>query len=174
MQHDEITSEIRKYLRKLETLAGKVAARPDADDVHAFRVEVKKLRAFIRLTTPQGQSVSRRLPKSIRRFYHSAAVIRNLQLQRQSLADLHDRGHFALPDGLLELLDHRIMAAGKQATRQLHGKRPFGEAGKKLLSGLPERLTGAQKHGFIRTALEALDLTEFIIKLNAVEGLRVR
>jgi CHAD domain-containing protein len=55
MRRKEMAQLIRRYLVRLNILARKIAARYKEEDIHAFRVEIKKLRAFIRLVSPAGK-----------------------------------------------------------------------------------------------------------------------
>src|SRR6185312_1729733 len=56
----------------------------EAEDIHRFRVEIKKLRAFLRLVKPGQRHV---LPTHLREYYRSLGAIRNLQLQELRLLD---------------------------------------------------------------------------------------
>ena len=60
--------------------ASQVRDGMEAEDIHRFRVETKKLRAFLRLVVPDRHPS---LPRRFRRYYQSLGVIRNLQLQEQ-------------------------------------------------------------------------------------------
>lgn len=62
----------------------------DADDNHNFRVEIKKLRAFIRLINISQPDHENKIPKKIRKFYHLVGDIRNLQLHQQRIRNFCD------------------------------------------------------------------------------------
>jgi hypothetical protein len=153
MQRDKIETVIRRHTKKVQLLTTRAASRFAIDDIHAFRGEVKKLRAFIRMTGPVG----RKLPKKLRHFYHAAGLIRNLQLFRQTLTTLRRHKHADLPAKVLEVLDQHIEAAKKGALTLIHGKKPFGKKMRRLTGGLPIRLTGSQRRAFVGRTLQVLE-----------------
>jgi CHAD domain-containing protein len=85
----------------------------DAKDIHTFRVEVKKLRAFLHLA-PSG--VKGKLPRRLHQFYRMVGGIRNLQLQEQRIRDafLNQSG---LPETYLNLLAIEAATAIRRARR---------------------------------------------------------
>ncbi len=153
MQRDKIEAVIRLHTKKMQLLAMQAASRFAMEDIHGFRVEVKKLRALIRLTGPVG----RKLPKKLRHFYHAAGLIRNLQLFRQTLTNLSRHQFPDLPIKVLEVLDQHIETAKKKALTLIHGKIPFGEKMRRLTGGLPIRLTGSQRRAFVGRTLRVLE-----------------
>jgi CHAD domain-containing protein len=145
MHREGIIGVIRSQTRKLGLLSKKLAAGFAVDDIHRFRVEVKRLRAFIRLIGPGD----RKLPKKLRRFYDAVGVVRNLQLLRQSLASFRSHRHSGLPQAIFQILDERIAAARKEAEAILDDKIAYRKVAKRLCSGLPFRLTRSQRYQFI-------------------------
>src|ERR1700754_4201075 len=86
MKKEEMTDGIRRYANSINKLVRSILTHYREEDIHLFRVTVKKLRAFLRLVSPPQQPL--RLPKRFRAFYHATGVIRNLQIQRAGLAEL--------------------------------------------------------------------------------------
>jgi CHAD domain-containing protein len=85
----------------------------DAEDIHAFRVEVKKLRAFLHSVL---SGVNVKLPPNLHQFYRMVGEIRNLQLQEQRI---HDASicQGDLPQIYLNLLAIETAAAIRRAKK---------------------------------------------------------
>lgn len=93
MIHNKIIAEIHKRFEKITSAherilfdlgkADQVAWKTvEAADIHCFRVEVKKLRAFLHLVVPEKKPL---LPKQLRDYYQSLGAVRDLQLQEQRI-----------------------------------------------------------------------------------------
>ena len=55
MEHKEIEQIIKKYFKKLHHLLGQIEKDFDPEAIHHFRVQVKKLRALLRLLATELQ-----------------------------------------------------------------------------------------------------------------------
>lgn len=151
---------LRRYTVRLNVLARNIAAHFDEEDIHAFRILVKKLRAFIRLISPATEQ--RRLPGRLRAFYHAVGTIRNLQLQHDSLQKVTDDGHKRSIEPLLQRLDEDLATAKKSIPPLLlRGKHPFGNLAAKLTAGLPARLGQEHRHRFLMSHLRFIDPATF-------------
>lgn len=85
------------------------------DDIHHFRVEMKKLRAFIRLTNLTTPDQQKKIPKELKRFYNTCGNIRNLQLQQQRITNLASDLLMEAPDLYLQYLRDEEKLAKKKA-----------------------------------------------------------
>lgn len=160
MRRKEMAELLRRYSVRLNILGRSIASQFNEEDIHAFRVLVKKLRAFIRLLSPAAER--RRLPKRLRTFYHALGTIRNLQLQRDSLLDVTAGGHHKSVESLLARLDEELAAAKKTVPTLLrHGKHPFGDLAGKLVTGLPARLDQGHRHRFLTANIQVMDPATF-------------
>lgn len=84
------------------------------EDIHNFRLEVKKLRAIYRLLNAKGNK-KHHLPERLMSFYHMAGVIRNLQLQRRALLEYAASTDQPAPISCTAILDGRIAVAVRQS-----------------------------------------------------------
>src|SRR5215208_2934690 len=86
MEAHKISKIVESRFQKISSLADKIIAGFEIEDIHELRVEFKKLRAFIRLLRIElpGQR-ELRLPDRLKIFYHYTGNIRNLQLQEQRI-----------------------------------------------------------------------------------------
>lgn len=88
------TKEIKKIIsgrfKELNRSCDKVKKAFAAKDIHKFRTDVKKLRAFIRLITfSPDKTVKKILPESLRKLYGITGKIRDSQLQLERIKNTH-------------------------------------------------------------------------------------
>jgi hypothetical protein len=113
MTQQETIQGLKSRFERIQASFDSAIAYFDAEDIHAFRVEVKKLQAFLHLA-PKGVKV--KLPTRLGQFYRLVGQIRNLQLQQQRIRDafLHKDG---LPQSYLTLLAIGIAGAIRRARK---------------------------------------------------------
>jgi CHAD domain-containing protein len=138
-------------------------------DIHCFRVELKKLRAFIRLINLASVEDQAKIPKSLKRFYNITGNIRNLQLHQQRVNELCKDLNLGLPSSYMQFLkkEEQVM---KEKARQMTGEISMHNFETKLISKVPEQLDKKVKTAFVQkreTRLEEL----FTLPLYYDEGL---
>lgn len=120
MTHQETIHALKRRFKKIKASFDATITYFDAEEIHAFRVEIKKLRAFLHLT-----SIGDKIKHSARLhlFYHIVGEICNLQLQKQRVRDvfLHQSD---LPHTYLTLLTIEIAATIRRA-REFAANRLF-------------------------------------------------
>jgi CHAD domain-containing protein len=124
----------------------------DSEDIHAFRVQVKKLRAFLHLVSPQKRI---KIPGRLHRFYRIAGEIRNLQLQQQRIRDAFPVNS-SLPQTYLTLLGIETADHIRHARRLAAEGLGFSATEERLIHSLPNRLTGEAIRSFTRNGAEWL------------------
>lgn len=107
---------IRLRFRRLKRYATHIKEKAGTEDIHAFRVEVKKLRAFVRLLQ-EGQDKIK-IPRPLKKAYRKAGLVRSLQLHRQIIKDARDKPE-GLPVQYLKQVDKKISAAKKDLKQAL-------------------------------------------------------
>jgi len=76
----------RSYYKKINKQLNKIAADFDPEQIHQFRVNYKKLRAFLRMISPQNKPANKlSISKKLKSCYHIAGLLRDLQLQQQHI-----------------------------------------------------------------------------------------
>jgi CHAD domain-containing protein len=127
MAQRSINWAIQRHYQRAKTL-GKAAGKTWAeDDIHRFRVEVKKLRACLRLAGATRMGLDPRLPGKLRAFYDMVGVIRCLQLQRKGLVEAAVRMEMELPEICSSILDDRIQTAVAVGKAYLQLRAPLGK-----------------------------------------------
>jgi len=155
MDRQAILSILRRHAQKLSRLARRIIISYKADDIHIFRVEAKKLRAFLRLISPACGQL--RLPKRLRTFYKESGVLRNLQLQRESWLKLSTATQDKQLQAVVSRLDEEMMLARHRLAALVPKRgRAFGDLVARLEMDLPARLNQAHRHRFLAAEMQVL------------------
>ena len=82
LNQQEIEHIIHRYFKKFNKIFNKIEKHFDADDIHEFRVEFKKLRALLRLLGLEiADAENLDMPRNLKDIYTVTGKIRELQLQ---------------------------------------------------------------------------------------------
>jgi CHAD domain-containing protein len=138
MTQQNILHILKSRFEKIQATFDVAITYFDAEDVHNFRVEVKKLRAFLHLV-PSGVNV--KLPPNLHHFYRMVGGIRNLQLQEQRIHDAFIRQD-ALPQTYLNLLAIETAAAIRRAKKFAANKLSIPLEERQLLSTFTHHIKG--------------------------------
>lgn len=157
---------INRRTRCLRLLSRKVAAGFSVEDIHALRVEAKKLRALLRLAGPDD----RHFPKGFRRVYKACGEMRNLQLLRIRLAAFRADDHDGLSRDFFDHLDQQLLVAKQDTRRRLEAGGGLKKLSCRSISGLPLRLTAKQQAHFVdtRIRLSHPDTRDVVVQLHAL------
>lgn len=173
MTQQETIHILKSHFEKIQASFDIAITYLDAEDIHAFRVEVKKLRAFLHLAPGE---IKVRLPGRLHVFYQMIGEIRNLQLQEQRIRDAVPL-QSDLPQTYLNLLAIRVAGAIRRA-REFAAKRlsiPVEE--RQLLNVFPDRITKDALRRFTRNTEDQLHTFEdnrHTIDDDSVHSLRKR
>jgi CHAD domain-containing protein len=142
MKKDDIIDVYKSRFKKLSDSFQKVPEEFAMDDIHRFRVEMKKLRAFIRLTNLTTPEHQHKIPKNLKKFYNTCGNIRNLQLQLQRITNLASDLLMEAPDLYLQYVRDEEKLAKKKA-HELAGSISLRQFEKELTdssSNLPQEI----------------------------------
>jgi CHAD domain-containing protein len=154
MKHKKITAVLRGKFKRIDRLAARTAAGFGEGDIHRFRLEVKRYRAFLRLIATANKNMSNiKLTGRLHRFYRAVGRIRNLQVQRDLLVKFAKRKGLPVPEDCLQFIDREIHAAKSFAGPILSKKRPFKKGRRQILVNGPDKLSRAQKEEFVRNEM---------------------
>lgn len=91
MDRRNLEKVVHQFCKRLEDAQARITAGFGVEDIHQFRVDVKKLRAYLRLVATQGAPLGDIFPSSLKDFYRHLGQIRTIQLTREKLKKLeHD------------------------------------------------------------------------------------
>lgn len=154
MNQKQIKYIANKHYRELKKHIKKVAADFDVEDIHQFRVAYKKLRAFLRMISNKDiESRKIKISKKLKKAYHIAGAIRNVQLQRQRIIEATEK-ELKKPVDYLTLLDKEIDRLKPQFA-EIVSKRPVAEMKKKIESAIPGKFSALDLNLFIQKKWDA-------------------
>jgi CHAD domain-containing protein len=147
MEHREIISVFKSCFKKVEAKGTSAVKHFQEEDIHDFRVNVKKLRAFFRLIST-GQANVLKLPEQLHKLYGYLGNLRNLQMQQQRILEL--TGNEDAPDQYLKTLQQQ-QKCWQQKAATFAGKNNCFSGQKKLQRRLPQKLEPQNIDIFLQT-----------------------
>jgi CHAD domain-containing protein len=148
MKNRDIVDEYKCRIKKVLKQYGDLFDKFSVEDNHNFRVEIKKLRAFLRLVTLASPEQPQKIPKSLKKFYNLVGDIRNLQLQDQRIDGLCEILLIRKPDVYLKCI-HDEEDSKKKKAQKLKEDISLDDFEKKLADDVPEKLTVENKNALI-------------------------
>ena len=149
MKQKEIIKLFEKRFKKLRKHYNDLLQDFEGEKIHSFRLEMKKLRAFIRLVNislPGKKAM--KINKKIKTFYNATGNIRNLQLHQQRINHICNGLLLEKPACYLQAL-HAEEMAQKEKARQLAKKISFNDFKKKILDPIHNKLKAKPARAFI-------------------------
>lgn len=149
---DVYKTRIEKLLEHYHKLPGNFEAR----NIHHFRLEIKKLRAFLRLIKFSLTKKPGKIPKELKSFYNLTGNIRNLQLHRQQVVNICTDLLLQMPAVYLQRLDEEEKLIRKEAG-QMAKKISIKDFENKLVEQVTKKLRKENQIEFIRQELAKLN-----------------
>lgn len=144
---------IEKRLKKIDKLLQKIHRYFEAEDIHIFRMETKKLRAFLRLIrTDRFKANKLVLPKHLKKIYRVLGAIRSLQLQQQNIsAAITEEGNGGMCKTYFNLLNAK--AAGKMIKMEsvLINKKTLQKEMRRIAGAVPAKIGKSGIGKFIKS-----------------------
>lgn len=137
MQQKLIEHIIHQIFNRLGSLLGQIEENFDKKIIHHFRVEVKKLKAFLRLARLEQGSV--RIPHRLKQMYSAAGKVRDLQLHLLRIGNLNKEGPLQ-QGGYLRSLVNKLKKEKKELAKVLQQKW-LHKSEEIITEKLPEQLT---------------------------------
>lgn len=103
MSKKSIEKSIIKRCKKINKLHSEIVVDFRTEDIHAFRLEIKKLRAILRLLNENEEQQQLRIPAILKEMNECVGMIRNIQLLREIIQKQNDKER--LQNVLLQLND---------------------------------------------------------------------
>jgi CHAD domain-containing protein len=164
MKEKEIKEIVEERFKTIKKLSHKILKEFNADDIHDFRVEIKKLRAFLRLLDTEKEIDGPLIPTLLKTFYGYVGIIRNIQLYRHNLYKYITDYKIEKPEEYFKILDAEQSYWRKNA-EALMADNNFDGAEKKLIKELPAKLEKSAVKKFAKNKLYELKL-----QLNNLSG----
>jgi len=140
MNQEQIKHIINNHYRKLKKHIKKVSEDFDVEAIHQFRVEYKKLRAFLRMISQQLEKAGEiKISKKLKKGYNISGSIRDLQLQQQRIMAA-TKQELKKPQAYLTLLQKEINKL-KPELSEIFLEKPVIESKRKTHASLPEEFS---------------------------------
>jgi len=157
MKRPNLEDILKNRFLKINLGLAKVIKKFDLKDIRLFRVEVKKLRAMLRLIEAGNGIKELELPKKLHRFYNEVGAIRTFRLQQKRI----DRTELKIkPDirqkAYLTLLTAKSKHSISHARSIVKGKNPFKRGEKQLEKQIPQTLEIAGMREFTWAEVNSL------------------
>jgi CHAD domain-containing protein len=154
MNKQQITHIAGAFFRRLKKYGNNAAENFNAESIHRFRVEYKKLRAFLRMIS-QESNRKIKISKTLKHSYSVAGAIRDLQLQQQRLAETSkQKSKNSKPvDAILQKKINTLEAE----LLKILSKNPIAICKKKITPLLPDKYSLGHFKLFIQNKLASIN-----------------
>jgi CHAD domain-containing protein len=145
IRQDVLLAIVNHSLKRIRQYRQKMQHGPQVEDVHQFRVEIKKLRAFLRMI-PAAPEDELKIPRLLKEQYAKAGVIRDLQLMIAAKPGPHVEQKYM----------RQLKRKKKQLITQINRKDinlMIRKAGRKISGQLPQYLPVSVAAKFIHDKL---------------------
>lgn len=155
MKEKEIEEIVEDRFKTIDKLLPKIIKEFYSDNIHDFRVEIKKLRAFLRLLDTEKEIDHPLIPKLLKSFYSYIGIIRNIQLHRHNLFKYIDDYKIEKPGEYFKILDEEENYWRDDADALMEDNN-FDDVKKEIVKELPHKLEKSAVKKFAEEKLEEL------------------
>jgi CHAD domain-containing protein len=149
MDKKSIKHIANKHCRKAKKYFKHIFPDFNADSIHQFRVEYKKLRAFLRIISlSQKSSHELKVSKKLKRVYARAGYIRSLQLQYNYITRV-TKDEYKAPLEYLRFLRTEVERQ-KPKLKKIHLQKSLKESREKIDATVPHKFTSGDARNFIQ------------------------
>jgi CHAD domain-containing protein len=149
MDRAQIKNITNSRYRNLKKHSKTVAESFDAEAVHQFRIEYKKLRAFLRMLSQSDDLAGEiKILKNLKRAYNISGAIRDLQLQQQRILEAAKQEP-KKPQAYLTLLQKEIDKL-KPELVEIFSENPVTKSKKKTDAAVLDEFSDLQFNSFIK------------------------
>ena len=150
-----IIAVVEERFKTIHKLSHKIVKEFDADDIHKFRLEVKTLRAFLRLLDEAKEINKPLIPKQLKTFYGYVGIIRNIQLHRHNLFKYITDYAIEQPETYIQIIDEEKKYWEKEAIA-LMADNSFEGDENEIIKQLPDKLQKSTAKKFVEKKLHEL------------------
>jgi len=176
MDRKQIVETVDVYFKNIHKTLPKLRKDFNNQSIAEFRLEIKKLRAFLRLCSIElHEKAELRMSKKLKRFYGYIGIIQNLQLQQEKIATLieNEGVHCSTPNGYLSLLKSEESYWIVQAKSIVSTDDDFKDDYEEVIETLPYKLSKETlKKIVVQKRSELNELLAFFHKDEALHRIR--
>ena len=155
---------IESRFKKINTGFTAVIKNFATEDIHRFRVEIKKLRATIHAINAGTAKYDKlKLPKRLKKFYSAIGIIRNLQLQQERIIKIANETESTLPAHYLTLLRAEATENIQKAKKIFKSQKSFKKEEEKIKEILERDIETIHAKKFLTLEAKLLSEQELLI-----------
>src|SRR6185295_17931157 len=141
LHREELLSVTEERFQKMTARLKAVAETFQEEDIHDFRIEIKKLKALLRLFREKAKHPSDlKFPKFLDKIYTLLGSMREMQLQQNKLGKAVNNQN-SLLSSTFSVLEEEINAVKEKIIQLLKNQKSLEKAKDKFLKFIPEKLT---------------------------------
>ena len=156
MRKKEIKTKAKKHFKKTGKCLERIVPSYDIEDLHNFRTEYKKLRAFLRILSNRNANNKIKIDKKLKRLFNLAGCLRDLQLQFIRVTE-QAMGDPERPLQYLKFINQEKQKLQLRLTENISGN-IVRDNKKKYERLIPGKLTSPDVKRFIRKKTKDLNL----------------
>jgi CHAD domain-containing protein len=144
---------------KIEHVLHKLKHDCTTDNIHEFRVQIKKLKALLRLIGFSMPVASNsRFPKPLNKLYESLGRLREWQIQKQHITKAADELHYTEPLAYVHKIDRKSDACQRRIMKKISQLSDLKKDRDHIKNNCPVALTPKSIIGFIQSKMHAVQL----------------
>ena len=142
---------------KIDLVLQEMILESTADNIHDFRVEIKKLKALIRLLSFNVRNdAPPRFPKSLNNIYKSLGGLREWQIQKQKIGEAAGEMHDPAPLNYLNTIDSKMNLWKRRVRERIRHLTDLKKSFARIKGKCPEKLSPESITGFIQTKIQTI------------------
>lgn len=158
MKDKDFTLAIHDLFKKINKAYHKTIKDFDAEVIHDFRVDIKKLRGLLGLVNYHYNNIiTLGLTKKIKTFYGYVGIVRNLQIQQVVVQEYCHSKSLPLPENYLHEIRKEEIYWKKQATDYMSEGNNFWEDEEQIIKDIPPQLNEKASGKYVREKMNELD-----------------
>ena len=171
MKKNEIEEVITSHFKKIDKLFPEIIIDFKIEDIHKFRTEIKKLRAFLHLLNMEvDEGLQIKITKKMKTFYEYIGIIRNLQLHLKNINSYFENSNYKIPKAYTATIEKEIEYRKENTKEFINSHNNFyDDDEEKITSHLPDKLRKQSIKKFIQYMV--YELHNKLIRLNDDETL---
>lgn len=155
MKHKEMTVIVEEAFKVINKLSRKIIKEFNANDINYFRIEVKKLRAFLRMIHANDEYGKSIIPKLLKTFYGYIGIVHNIQLQKNRLFEYTTKCKVSSPKEYTDILN-KEKSYWQNNILILMENNNFNKEKEEITRHLPDKINKNQIKKFVESKLRSL------------------
>ncbi len=159
MKNDEIQTVVKQHFKIIDKLFRKIIIDFNTEDIREFRLEIKKLRSFLRLLNFESASGHPlRITKKLKTFYGYTGIIRNLQLNLKNIDGYYENKTGRIPGSYIRKIEKEMQYWKANTKTFMDLDSNFYNDEEIMLAELPDKLTKTSVQRFLQYVFHELNV----------------